>query len=414
MSLDANTLRVRDREYDLNDFKNIYVVGTGKAGASMAYAVEEILGDRIKEGIINVKYEHVRKLQRIRLKEAGHPVPDRAGMAGSEQIVRLLMGTKKDDLVLCLISGGGSALLPLPVPGITLEEKGEVTRLLLECGATINEMNALRKHISQVKGGGLARAAAPSTLITLILSDVIGDPIDTIASGPTVADETTFKDVEDILNKYDLIPRIPLSIKKQIEEGLSGAVLDTPKAGDEIFDKTYNTIIGSNISAVMAARGRAEELGFKTLFLSSFIEGETKDVARVHTAVAKEVLSSGNPLSPPCCIISGGETTVTIRGKGKGGRNQEFVLAAAMDIGYLKDVVILSAGTDGTDGPTDAAGALCDNTTVHRADKIGLSAADYLKNNDSYNFFDRLGDLLITGPTNTNVMDLRLVMVGNP
>jgi len=412
--LDGGVLRVKDRNYNLREFENIYVVGTGKAGASMAYAAEEILGDRIKEGIVNVKYGHIRQLKKIKLNEAGHPVPNRAGMRGAEEIVRLLNQAGADDLVICLISGGGSALLPLPVSGMTLEEKGALTRLLLECGADINEINALRKHISQIKGGQLARAASPSTLITLILSDVIGDPMDTIASGPTVPDKTTFKDVEAILNKYDLMSRVPQSVRRHIKRGLSGEVPDTPKQGDKVFDKTYNLIIGSNILAVMAARGRAEELGFRTLVLSSFVEGETKDVARVHAAIAKEVLSSGNPLPPPCCIISGGETTVTIRGSGKGGRNQEFALAAAMDIGHLSNVVILSGGTDGTDGPTDAAGALCDNLTLQRAVQTGLSPMEHLKNNDSYNFFARLGDLLMTGPTNTNVMDLHLVLVGGP
>ena len=413
VSLSADTLKVKDKGYDLKGFKDIYLVGAGKAGGPMAYALEDILGPRISEGLINVKYEHVRELKRIRLNEAGHPLPDRAGMEGAEEMVKLLRHTGENDLIICLISGGGSALLPLPVTGITLEEKGEVTELLLGCGASINEMNALRKHISLIKGGGLARAAAPSTLIALILSDVIGDLVDTIASGPTVADETTFKDVETILNAYDLMARIPQSVRKHLESGLSGAIPDTPKEGDEIFAKTHNLVIGSNILAVTAARKRAEELGFKTLVLSSFIEGETVDVARVHTAIAKEVLSSGNPLPPPCCIISGGETTVTIQGRGKGGRNQEFVLAAAMDINDLAKVVILSGGTDGTDGPTDAAGALCDNTTTRRAQKLGLSPLEYLKHNDSYNFFASLGDLLITGPTNTNVMDLRLVLVGS-
>jgi glycerate 2-kinase len=337
-------------------------------------------------------------------------VPDEAGFRGAQKIVKLLEKTGEKDLVIFLISGGGSALLPYPAEGLSLEDKQEVTRALLEVGADIHEINALRKHLSLVKGGRLARFAFPSPLISLILSDVIGDDLDSIASGPTVPDKSTFGDCLHILDKYHIRDRIPQAVVKIMEKGARGEIEESPKPGDPIFEQAQNVIIGSNIQAVEAARNEAHKLGYNTLILSTFIEGETKDVARVHAAVAKEILSSGNPICRPACVISGGETTVTIQGKGLGGRNQEFALAAAIDIAGLRDVVVLSAGTDGTDGPTDAAGAIVDGTTIERAEKMGMDAELFLRENDSYHFFQSLGDLIITGPTHTNVMDLRLVL----
>jgi hydroxypyruvate reductase len=362
--------------------------------------------------VVNVKYGHIFPLNKIKVNEAGHPVPDEAGFHGTEEIIQLLKKTEKNDLVLFLISGGGSALLPYPAEGLTLEEKQEVTKYLLEVGACIHEINAVRKHLSRVKGGRLAKLAHPSTLISLMLSDVIGDDLDTIASGPTVPDDSTFDDCLKVLEKYQMREKIPASVVELLEKGARGEVEETPKAGDPAFQRTQNMIIASNILAVQAAQRKAEELGYNTMILSTFVEGETKEAARVHAAVAKEILHTGNPVPRPACIISGGETTVTIRGKGLGGRNQEFVLAAVIDIDGLENVVILSAGTDGTDGPTDAAGAIADGSTVSRAKKKGMDAEYFLRENDSYHFFKPLGDLIITGPTHTNVMDLRLVMVG--
>ncbi len=407
-----NKLSVRDQIYDLTDYEAVYVIGTGKASAAMAQAVEGLLGERLKEGVVNVKYGYSFPVKRIKVNEAGHPVPDEAGFRGTKEIVQLLEKTGKNDLVLFLISGGGSALLPYPAEGLTLKDKQEVTRCLLEVGARIHEINALRKHISRVKGGRLAKLAYPSTLISLILSDVIGDDLDTIASGPTVPDESTFTDCLKIVEKYDMRGKIPSSVVEFLEKGAKGEVEETPKSGDPAFQKTQNLIISSNIHALKAAKRKADELGYNSLILSALVEGETKDAARVHAAVAKEILKSGNPVPPPACVISGGETTVTIRGKGLGGRNQEFALAAAIDIDGLENVIILSVGTDGTDGPTDAAGAVADGSTVNRARKLGMDAEHFLRENDSYNFFKPLEDLIITGPTHTNVMDLRLVMVG--
>ncbi len=407
-----NTLTVNIRKYHLNQIENIYVVGAGKAAAPMALAVEQILGNRINKGLINTKYGHGLSLNRIELKEAGHPLPDEAGMQGAETILSLIEGAKDKDLIICLISGGGSALLPLPAQGISLEEKQEATSFLLGCGATIQEINTIRKHISRIKGGRLAEASWPAQLLTLILSDVVGDPLDVIASGPTVPDQSTFEDCLAIAKKYKLESKVSPSIRNYLHEGAAGRRQDTPKPGNVCFAKTQNVIIGSNIQAIGASASEAHQLGYHPLILSSLIEGEARQVAKVHAAIVKEVIRTGNPITRPACLISGGETTVTLRGEGKGGRNQEFVLAAALEIKDLKMTAILSGGTDGTDGPTDAAGALADGNTVRRSWMRGMDPASYLDRNDSYNFFFKLGDLLITGPTRTNVMDLRIIILG--
>ncbi|MCX5907266.1 MAG: glycerate kinase [Deltaproteobacteria bacterium] len=406
-----NTLIVGERKYALARFQRILVCGTGKASAPMAANLEKILGSRITAGLVNVKYGHGQKLRHIRIQEAGHPIPDEKGLQGTRRIVELLQNLTANDLVIFLISGGGSALLPSPLPGITLQEKQKVTDLLLRSGATIQEINTIRKHLSLLKGGGLARVLYPATLITLILSDVIGDPLDAIASGPTVPDPTTFKDCARILDRYSLWKKIPPASARHIREGLKGKKEETLKKGDPAFQNVYNQIVGNNLLAMKAAEKKAKGLGFRTMILSSLVEGETREVAKVHAAIAKEVLRSGNPVPPSACILSGGETTVTLKGKGKGGRNQEFALAAALEIAGWKDVVVLSGGTDGTDGPTDAAGALVDGQTIKRALQMGLNPWVTLEDNNSYPFFARLNDLLMTGPTGTNVMDLRIMLV---
>ena len=409
----GHELIVDDSSYELENFANIYVIGTGKASAAMAQGVEMILGDRIRAGAVNVKYDHSLPLDFIELHEAGHPVPDEAGMEGTREIIRLLEKSGGSDLVICLISGGGSALLPYPAEGITLDEKKQLTQILLESGATIHEINALRKHVSLVKGGRLARLAYPATLVTLILSDVVGDDLDTIASGPTVPDRSTYTDCLRILHEYSAQDKIPGSVLDHMEKGAQGKIEETPKVGDPVFRKTQNVIVANNSLALQASRRKADELGYNSLILSSSIEGEAREVALDHAAIAREILLTDRPVPKPGCVISGGETTVTIRGKGKGGRNQEFVLAAAIAIAGLENVVILSGGTDGSDGPTDAAGAFAEGDTIQRAKNQGLDAKDFLRNNDSYSFFQPLGDLLKTGPTFTNVMDLRVVMVGD-
>jgi glycerate 2-kinase len=400
-----------EKIFDLKAFHKIVVVGTGKASSSMARAIEELFGERMTKGVITTKYGHLLPLKQTQIIEAGHPIPDRKGYEGARKIQRLLKESGPNDLVIFLLSGGGSALLPFPADGIELKEKQEVTQLLLDSGAGIKEINTVRKHISWMKGGWVAKWAYPSTVIALILSDVVGDQLDVIGSGPTVPDPSTFEEAWEILKKYGSLNEITPSIRKHLQSGREGKVEETPKPGEVAFEKVSNILIGSNILALREAKKEAESLGFNTLILSSSIEGETREASRFHTAVAKEVISSGNPIPRPACILSGGETTVTIKGKGLGGRNQEFVLAGALEISGVEKVVLLSGGTDGTDGPTDASGALADHTTVRRAKTMGLNPKAHLENNDAYPFFQKLGDLLITGPTHTNVMDVRIILV---
>jgi hydroxypyruvate reductase len=393
---------------DFSRFRNIYVVGAGKAGASMAQAAERVLGRRIAAGLLNVKYGYTAKLRRIELNECGHPVPDENGVAGAERIARIAAGAGKDDLVICLISGGASALMPLPAEGITLEEKQATTRLLLASGANIHEINSVRKHISRIKGGQLARLAAPARIESLMLSDVIGDNLDVIGSGPTAPDVSTFANAVGILDRYGIRERVPASVRERIEQGARGAVPETPKPDDPVFARVRNTIVGSNRLALAAAASRARALGYRTLVLSSEIQGEAREIARMHAAIASEMARTGHPMKPPACVITGGETTVTLRGDGLGGRAQEFALAAAIDIAGVDNVVVFCAGTDGTDGPTNAAGAVADGQTLGRKP----DARSYLNRNDSYHYFEALGDLVITGPTNTNVMDVCIVLAG--
>ena len=401
-----------DTGLDLTGFDRILIVGAGKATAPMVRAIEEIFGKKIQKGVVNLKYGFTEELAITEIIEAGHPVPDENGLKGTAKILDLLQGAGEKDLIFSLISGGGSALLPYPVGNILLSEKQDITRALLACGASINEINAVRKHISSSKGGQMARAAFPATIVNLMLSDVVGDKMDVIASGPFVPDSSTFRDVQGIFAKYDL-KGIPAAINEHVKAGADGKIPETPKANDAVFDRVLNFIVGSNILALEAAKTKARELGYETIILSSMVEGETREVALVHTAIAKEIVKTGRPIPPPACIISGGETTVTIRGEGLGGRNQEFGLAAALDLVDLPPrVVVLSGGTDGNDGPTDAAGAVVDPFTVMRGRDAGMEAARFLEDNDAYHFFEKTKDLLMTGPTNTNVMDVRLVLVG--
>lgn len=397
-----DTLR---RRRDLDSYERIFVVGAGKAGRTMARAAAKVLGKRIFAGCVNVKDGDPSKLRNIELRPCGHPVPDERGVAGAKRIADLCVSAGEKDLVVCLLSGGASALTPYPPPPITLREKQKTTQLLLDSGANIHELNALRKHISLFKGGQLAKLAAPARVISLILSDVVGDNLDVIGSGPTAPDSSTFATALAVLDKYGLRDRVPASVRRRLELGEG----ETPKPGNALFRSVENVIVGSNQKSLEAAAKAAKALGYRTMILASTIEGETRDVARMHAAIARQIRTAGQPLKPPACVISGGETTVTIRGTGKGGRNQEFALAAAIDIGGLKDTLIMSVGTDGTDGPTDAAGAIADGDTVRRSRR---NAPESLLNHDSYPFFEYLHDLVITGPTGTNVMDLHLILVG--
>jgi glycerate 2-kinase len=411
--MDEDVFRVAERSYPLGDYDRVLAVGAGKASPRMAVALESVLGERLTGGLLNTKYEHSEPLDRIQTIECGHPVPDEAGVAGTDQILQMLEGADDRTLVICLMSGGGSALLPAPAEGISLEEKQETTRQLLGCGANIVELNAVRKHLSRVKGGGLARAAFPATVCALMLSDVIGDPLDVIASGPTVPDTSTFQTCIDILTHFELLDTVPAAVRERFQAGVSGELPDTPKPGDEALARIQNVVVGSNGLAVAAAKKQAEALGYATLVLSTRVEGEARHVVHVYSAIAKEIASASTPLSPPACVIAGGETVVTVQGDGKGGRNQELVLAGAMQLDGWPGIVLYSGGTDGTDGPTDAAGAVADGETLERARQLGLSAAEFLKRNDAYHFFKPLGDLVMTGPTGTNVADVAMVLVGD-
>ena len=405
-------LQIGAHRFKLDDYDRILVTGAGKAGASMAKALEELLGDRISDGVIVVKEGHGLPLQHVRIHEAGHPIPDSRGIRGAEDVLALADAAGERDLVICVISGGGSALLVSPAEGVALEDKQEVTRLLLACGADIHEINTVRKHLSRAKGGGLARAAYPATVVSLILSDVIGDDLNVIASGPAVPDTSTFADARNVFRKYDIWNQVPDSVRQRIQQGLAGDIEDTPKAGDAVFQRCYFELVGNNIQALIAAGKEARRKGYQSLILSSTVEGEAREVVKMFAAIAKEIRSSANPVASPACILCGGETTVTIQGEGKGGRNQEFALASAMIIDGMENIVILSGGTDGTDGPTDAAGAIADGSTLARARANNLDPLEALRRNDSYHFFQPLGDLIITGPTRTNVSDVYMLLVG--
>jgi hydroxypyruvate reductase len=408
--------RRSDRRYDLRGYAHVFVIGCGKAAVPMSAAIAEILGDRLDEGVVVTKYGHTvsqplivqpsthAKVSRLQILEAGHPLPDENSVRGAQAIADLARRAAAHDLVICLVSGGGSALLTLPVPDLSLAQFQTLTNALLRCGATINEINTVRKHLSQLKGGHLARLVAPAALVTLVLSDVVGDPLDVIASGLTVPDPTMVADVQAILARY-----VETGF---FEKNLVSFLHETPKPGDPAFERVQNLIVGSNRLAACAAVERARDLGFDALLLSTYVEGEAREVAKVAAALAKGVRSHGDPLSPPACLVWGGEATVTVQGEGRGGRNQELALAAALALDGWPGVLVMALATDGTDGPTDAAGAIVTGETVARALDAGLDPQAALAANDSYPFFDALGDLLHTGPTGTNVNDLLFVLVG--
>jgi glycerate 2-kinase len=405
----GDQLHVGERVYDLAAIERIWVVGGGKAATAMAAALYAILGPRLSGGLVVTKYGHIDpRLDAgpVQVVEAGHPLPDEAGVDGTRRLADLLATVTGRDLVLAVISGGGSALLTLPAEGLALADLQGTTDLLLRCGATIVELNTLRKHLSQIKGGALARLAGQAPVISLVLSDVVGDPLDVIASGPTVPDPTTFASAWTVLERYDLVDRVPLAVRQHLQAGLAGDLPDTPKPGDELFDRVHNLIVGSNRLAAEGAVQAARANGLNPLLLSTFVEGEAREVGQVAAALAKELVGYDRPVPRPACLVWGGETTVTVRGQGRGGRNQELALAAALALDGLPGVLLVALGTDGTDGPTDAAGAVATGETVARARALGLDPAAYLADNDAYPFFDALDDLIRTGPTGTNVNDL--------
>ena len=408
-------LCIADLSFDLSKCRHVWALGAGKAAAPMGQAVERIIGKYLSGGFLVTKDGHGLPLERLELVEAGHPLPDARGLAAGASLTAFAeKHIGRNDLVLCLLSGGGSALLVSPASGVSLEDKLACTRLLLNAGASIHEFNTIRKHLSCLKGGGLARLLAPARVVSLILSDVVGDPLDTIASGPLVADTSTFGDGLEIFRKYGLEDRIPIAVRKRFEEGSEGRIPETPKPGDPIFRRCHNLIVANNVEACSAAALRARRLGYHTMVLTTRLEGDTAEAAAFHLSIIEEIVAQKRPLRRPACIVSGGETTVRVTGGGAGGRNQEFALVCARRLARLPaPCVVASLGTDGTDGPTDAAGALVDNSTVARSLKYGSNFLEAsLRNNDSYSFFKRLGDLIVTGPTRTNVMDVHLVLIG--
>jgi glycerate 2-kinase len=411
----GRTLQINERRFDLSGTRKVWVLGAGKASASMAHAVEKILGEYLAGGVIVTKYGHGVPLRKVRLIEAGHPLPDDNSLSSAAQITALVKSEiRAEDLVLCLISGGASSLLVSPPPGVTLQDKLECTQLLLKGGADIYELNAVRKHLSDIKGGGLARLLFPKRVVSLILSDVVGDDAGTIASGLTAPDPTTFGECIEILQKLQLLDRVPPGVKKRFTLGTAGRIPETPKAKDPVFARTETVIIGSNAQACSAAARAAKKLAYSVLVLTSRLEGDNEAAAQFHMSIASEVVLERRPVHRPCCLISGGETTVRVIGTGEGGRNQEFTLHCVRELASLPaPCVVASLGTDGTDGPTDAAGAIADNTTLSRSIKFGAqSLNESLANNDSHNFFKKLDDCIITGPTRTNVMDLHIILVG--
>lgn len=411
LMLKDSILKVDGCSFDLKKFKNIYVVGGGKASGPMAEALEQILDKRITKGLVNVPHSSKNKTNTIKLHGASHPVPDEAGVEGTLGMLKMAESAKIDDLVICLVSGGGSSLMPLPREGISLADKKEVTNALLKSGATINEINTVRKHMSDFKGGWLAKKAYPATILNLILSDVVGDPLDFIASGPTVPDSTTFKDATNVLKKYDLRNTVPESVNKLLLDGAKGLIPETPKGNDKAFKRVYNVVVGNNRFSSLAACEKLRQKGLNTLLLTAALEGEARHVGTMLGSIAQEVSASGNPVPRPAGIVAGGETTVVVTGKGRGGRNQEIPLAAALKLKGLNGAVIASLSTDGIDGPTDAAGAIADGKTLARVLKTGLEPERFLAENDSYHFFSKLSDLIFTGPTGTNVNDISVIVV---
>ena len=411
----GDTVIVAGAEYDLARFKRVVVLGAGKAAAPMAKAMEDILGSNLDQGFVITKYGHSLDVDRIQVAEAAHPVPDATGQEATELMLDMAWKLGPEDLVFCLLSGGASALLPAPRSGLTLAHKQEITHLLLSCGADIGEVNSVRKHLSRIKGGGLAQALYPATVHTLIISDVIGDRLDVIGSGPTAPDPSTFDECLEVLGRYALLDKLPTPVREVLEAGQG----ETPKPGDPVLAKVRNTVIASNGDSLRAAAAKAGELGFSPLILTSRLRGEAKEAAKALAAVAEEAALAGDPMEPPLCLLAGGETTVTLQGgmesAGKGGRNQEMALALALALAESPEsrerIAVACVGTDGTDGPTDAAGALVFPDTLARAASQGLDPKAALAAHDAYPFFAGLGDLVITGPTRTNVMDVAALLV---
>jgi glycerate-2-kinase len=405
----GDVLTIGSRRYDLRKYRRIVVVGGGKAAAPMAHAIEPILGRRLAGGVVITKYGHTVRTKCIRVVEAGHPVPDRAGLAATRGMLSLASSLTREDLLVVLLSGGASSLMPAPVPTVTLADKQHMTRLLLRCGAGIRDINSVRKHLSNLKGGRLA-ASTHATILTLILSDVIGDDVSAIASGPTAPDPSTYRDAIDCLRQYRLWTAVSRPIRVHLRRGIEGQLTETPKSGARLFERVHHEIIGNNQAALDALISSTRSVGLRTVLLPPLMEEARVSGAYVGS-LAHSILTKQEPIPRPCCLVAGGETTVNVRGAGRGGRAQEFAVAAAKAVAGLPDVYVAGVGTDGTDGPTDVAGALVDGDTWQRARRLGIDLNAALKQNDTYRALKRLGSHIITGPTGTNVNDLYLLFV---
>lgn len=403
------TLLVGSSRYRLSKFRRIVAVGAGKASARMAQGLEHVLGARLESGLVVVRYDHGAPTKSVRIIEAAHPVPDRAGLEAGRQLLGIAGDLTGDDLLIVLLSGGASSLLPVPATGLTLNDKQRATQLLLRSGATIQEINTVRKHLSSLKGGQLA-AATKARVLTLVLSDVIGDDLGTIGSGPTAPDDTTFGDAWAIIERYRLGGTISRSVRRYLQRGVRGQAPETPVSKSALFKRVHHHIIGGNRAAVEAASKAAARNGLRNIVASTTLTGEAKEAATFFGAMAREVVAYGRPLRRPCCVLAGGELTVTVSGHGRGGRAQEFALAAARAISGLKNIWIAGFATDGSDGPTEVAGAVVDGGTVASGARKGVDADRALRHNDAYAFFERAGGHIRTGPTGTNVNDLYLLL----
>jgi len=409
-----NALEIGEFSFELSEFRRVLVIGGGKASAGMALEIERILDGWITGGSVNIPAytKPWPKGKKINFNPGSHPVPSKDGVRGVKNMLRLVGRPSEEDLVICLISGGGSALMPLPSKGIPLSDKQKTTNLLLKSGAKIDEINAVRKHLSDFKGGRLAEKLHPATVLSLIISDVVGDRLESIASGPTVPDDTTYADAYTILQERGLWLKVPSSVRKRIQKGEKGKLPETPKRSSRIFNRVHNVLVGTNEESCQAAAEVLEKRGYHSLILSTRLQGEAREVGKVLASICADIHENQHPVAPRVAAIAGGETTVTVHGKGHGGRNQELVLSAALSIRGNPTILVSSIGTDGVDGPTNAAGAVADGNTVGRALRVRMDPDSYLQENNSYPFFERLIDLVITGPTGTNVNDIFIGIVG--
>jgi glycerate-2-kinase len=409
ISRNGEKLVIGRRRYDLRHFERVVVLGAGKATASMAQAVEQRLGSWLQGGFVVVKHGHVVPTRRIVVAEAGHPVPDRSGQRAAARLCAMASELGRRDLLIVLLSGGASSLLPAPVAGVTLADKQRTTQELLRCGASIREINTVRKHLSRIKGGRLAELTE-ATVVTVILSDVLGDDLSAVASGPTAPDPTTYQEAVAILKRHRIWRAVSQRVRRHLDRGCRGLASETPKPGTSLFRRVHHYVVGNNDAAVTAVTGAARESGLRTLVHEPALIGEARDEGQKFGALAREIARQGTPLRRPCCVVAGGETTVTVTGKGTGGRAQEFAAAAALEIAGLDKVWVMAIGTDGTDGPTDAAGAVVDGHTVARAKRLSVDLKGALKRHNTYPALKRLHHLIVTGPTGTNVNDLYLLL----